>query len=57
MKLRLFEKIHNAEEKLRKLHLKFKFCLQKKYSVFLRKSVLRNNYVIISLECVAYIRR
>ena len=54
VKLRLFLK--SCEEKLRESLLKLKFRLRKKYSVFLCKSVL-HNYVIISLQCIAYIRR
>ena len=42
-----------VEENLRKSCLKYKFRLQKKYSVFLCKSVLCK-YIIISLQCVAY---
>ena len=56
VKLRLFYKIRYMEEKFRKSRLKLKFRFQNKYSVFLRKFVLRN-YVIISLQCFAYIRR
>ena len=57
MKLRpLEEKKRYAEEKLSKSRLKLKFRLRKEYSVFLRKCVLYN-YIIISLQCVAYVRR
>ena len=56
VKLRPFLKVRYTEENLRKLRLEIKFPFAEKYSVFLRKSLLCN-YVIISLQCVAYTRR
>ena len=53
-KSHLFLKIPFTEKKLKKSRLKLKFYLQKKYSVFLRKSVL-HNYIFIPLRCAAYI--
>ena len=36
--------------------MKLKFCFQKKYFIFLHKSVLCN-YVKVSFQCVTYIHR
>ena len=49
-KLRLFYKICHAEEKLRKSRLKLKLFAKK--SIFLRKSVLHNYVIIISLHAL-----